>query len=168
MTRTCAPRTQRFGAWLIDSALVFLLWYLCTGSDLETVNVLMQTLDPTQPGALDQFAQAIFKMLTAFGLKAAFCQTAYYCLVPALLGRGRTIGKLLLRLRVVDAAVPGEVSPSRLVLREFVGRTLLESLLVLPGLASAVLALFSSEGRTLHDRLSRTIVVQSPGWEDDD
>ena len=99
MTRTCAPRTQRFGAWLIDSALVFLLWYLCTGSDLETVNVLMQTLDPTQPGALDQFAQAIFKMLTAFGLKAAFCQTAYYCLVPALLGRGRTIGKLLLRLR---------------------------------------------------------------------
>ena len=87
MTRTCAPRTQRFGAWLIDSALVFLLWYLCTGSDLETVNVLMQTLDPTQPGALDQFAQAIFKMLTAFGLKAAFCQTAYYCLVPALLGR---------------------------------------------------------------------------------
>lgn len=72
MTRTCAPRTQRFGAWLIDSALVFLLWYLCTGSDLETVNVLMQTLDPTQPGALDQFAQAIFKMLTAFGLKAAF------------------------------------------------------------------------------------------------
>mgnify|MGYP000023895778 FL=1 len=109
MTRTCAPRTQRFGAWLIDSALVFLLWYLCTGSDLETVNVLMQTLDPTQPGALDQFAQAIFKMLTAFGLKAAFCQTAYYCLVPALLGRGRTIGKLLLRLRVADAAVPGEV-----------------------------------------------------------
>ena len=104
MTRTCAPRTQRFGAWLIDSALVFLLWYLCTGSDLETVNVLMQTLDPTQPGALDQFAQAIFKMLTAFGLKAAFCQTAYYCLAPALLGRGRTIGKLLLRLRVADAA----------------------------------------------------------------
>ena len=153
MTRTCAPRTQRFGAWLIDSALVFLLWYLCTGSDLETVNVLMQTLDPTQPGALDQFAQAIFKMLTAFGLKAAFCQTAYYCLVPALLGRGRTIGKLLLRLRVADAAVPGEVSPSRLVL---------------PGLASAVLALFSSEGRTLHDRLSRTIVVQSKGWEEDD
>ena len=102
MTRTCAPRTQRFGAWLIDSALVFLLWYLCTGSDLETVNVLMQTLDPTQPGALDQFAQAIFKMLTAFGLKAAFCQTAYYCLVPALLGRGRTIGKLLLRLRFIQ------------------------------------------------------------------
>ena len=59
-------------------------------------------------------------------------------------------------------------SPSRLVLREFVGRTLLESLLVLPGLASAVLALFSSEGRTLHDRLSRTIVVQSKGWEEDD
>ena len=69
---------------------------------------------------------------------------------------------------MVDAAVPGEVSPSRLVLREFVGRTLLESLLVLPGLASAVLALFSSEGRTLHDRLSRTIVVQSKGWEEDD
>lgn len=86
MTRTCAPRTQRFGAWLIDSALVFLLWYLCTGSDLETVNVLMQTLDPTQPGALDQFAQAIFKMLTAFGLKAAFCQTAYYCLGPGPVG----------------------------------------------------------------------------------
>ena len=42
------------------------------------------------------------------------------------------------------------------------------SLLVLPGLASAVLALFSSEGRTLHDRLSRTIVVQSKGWEEDD
>ena len=165
MTRTCAPRTQRFGAWLIDSALVFLLWYLCTGSDLETVNVLMQTLDPTQPGALNQFAQAIFKMLTAFGLKAAFCQTAYYCLVPALLGRGRTIGKLLLRLRVADAAVPGEVSPSRLVLREFVGRTLLESLLVLPGLASAVLALFSSEGRTLRRlmTLAYAMIFTLPG-----
>lgn len=155
-----APRPKRLGAWIIDGGIVFLLWYFLTEGDLRQVNDLLAVLDPVRDGSLDTFVQALFQMGTKFLLKWLFCQTLYYCLVPALLGRGKTVGKLLFRLSLVDQETGQELSPSRLVLREFVGRSLVEMLLVLPGIVSLGMVLLSSEGRSLRDRIAASVVIE--------
>lgn len=162
--RLIAPKYKRLAAFLVDFILVFLLWYWMTARDLETVNDLMQTLDPVTEGALDAFVQAVFQMATAFVLKWLFCQTLYFCLIPAILGQGKTVGKLMLRISLVDAGTLEEMSPSRLVLREFVGRTLVETLLVIPGIVSLIMLLFSKDGISLRDRMAHTIAVQDTSY----
>lgn len=162
--RLIAPKYKRLAAFLADFILVFLLWYWMTARDLETVNDLMQTLDPVTEGALDAFVQAVFQMATAFVLKWLFCQTLYFCLIPAILGQGKTVGKLMLRISLVDAGTLEEMSPSRLVLREFVGRTLVETLLVIPGIVSLMMILFSKNGVSLRDRMAHTIAVQNTSY----
>ena len=162
--RLIAPKYKRLAAFLADFILVFLLWYWMTARDLETVNDLMQTLDPVTEGALDTFIQAVFQMATAFVLKWLFCQTLYFCLIPAILGQGKTVGKLMLRISLVDAGTLEEMSPSRLVLREFVGRTLVETLLVIPGIVSLMMILFSKNGVSLRDRTAHTIAVQNTSY----
>ena len=162
--RLIAPKYKRLAAFLADFILVFLLWYWMTARDLETVYDLMQTLDPVTEGALDAFVQAVFQMATAFVLKWLFCQTLYFCLIPAILGQGKTVGKLMLRISLVDAGTLEEMSPSRLVLREFVGRTLVETLLVIPGIVSLMMILFSKNGVSLRDRMAHTIAVQNTSF----
>lgn len=162
--RPAAPKMKRLGSWIIDGGIVFLLWYMLTSGDLEKVNALLAGLDPARAGALDVFAQALFQMLTKFLLKLLFCQTLYYCFVPALLGRGKTIGKLLFRISLVDRRTWGEMSPSRLILREFVGRGLVETLLILPGAVSLGMVLFSADGRSLRDRMARTAVIEDTSY----
>ena len=162
--RLIAPKYKRLAAFLADFILVFLLWYWMTARDLATVNDLMQTLDPVTEGALDTFIQAVFQMATAFVLKWLFCQTLYFCLIPAILGQGKTVGKLMLRISLVDAGTLEEMSPSRLVLREFVGRTLVETLLVIPGIVSLMMILFSKNGVSLRDRMAHTIAVQNTSY----
>jgi uncharacterized RDD family membrane protein YckC len=103
-------------------------------------------------------------MLTAFLLKWLFCQTLYYCVLPAIIGNGKTIGKLILRISLVEVATLEEMSPSRLMLREFVGRTLLETLFVIPGIISLFMVLFSKDGKSLRDRLANTIIVQDTSY----
>ena len=66
--RLIAPKYKRLSAFLLDIVLVFMMWYLMTKGDLKQVDVLMETLDPSVEGALDIFAQALFKMLTNPGM----------------------------------------------------------------------------------------------------
>jgi uncharacterized RDD family membrane protein YckC len=162
--RLIAPKYKRISAFLVDFILVFLFWSFMTGKDLKQVDSLMETLDPTVEGALDVFVEAIFQMLTAFLLKWLFCQTLYYCVLPAIIGNGKTIGKLILRISLVEVATLEEMSPSRLMLREFVGRTLLETLFVIPGIISLFMVLFSKDGKSLRDRLANTIIVQDTSY----
>lgn len=162
--RLIAPKYKRLAAFLLDFVLVFMLWYFMTKGNLKQVDTLMETLDPAVDGALDVFVQALFQMLTAFLLKWLFCQTLYFCVLPAVLGNGKTLGKLLLRISLLDAGTLDEMSPSRLMLREFVGRTLLETLLVIPGIISLFMVLFSKNGKSLRDRLANTITVQDTSY----
>lgn len=160
MEKTIAPKYKRIAAVSVDLILVFLAWYFLTVKDLNKVNALLKELDPEVPGALDVFAEALFGMLTAFALKWLFCQAVYFCLLPAILGNGKTLGKLLLRLSLLDRKTLDEMSPSRLMLREFVGRTLVETLLLIPGIVSMVMTAVSKDGISLRDRIAGTIVVQ--------
>lgn len=159
-----APKYKRLAAFLVDFILILLLWYLMTTKDLKRVDTLLESLDPLTEGALDRLAESIFKMATAFLLKWLFCQSLYFCIFPAILRNGKTLGKLLFRLSLLDAASLEEMSPSRLVLREFVGRTLLETLLILPGIVSLFMLLLSKDGKSLRDRLAGTVVVQDTSY----
>ena len=162
--RLIAPKYKRLAAFLLDFVLVFMLWYFMTKGNLKQVDTLMETLDPAVDGALDVFVQALFQMLTAFLLKWLFCQTLYFCILPAILGNGKTLGKLLLRISLLDAGTLDEMSPSRLMLRELVGRTLLETVLIIPGIVSLVMVLFSKNGKSLRDRLANTVSVQDTSY----
>jgi uncharacterized RDD family membrane protein YckC len=162
--RLIAPKYKRISAFLVDFILVFLLWCFMTNTDLKQVDTLMESLDPTIEGSLDVFIKALFQMLTAFLLKWLFCQTLYYCVLPAIIGNGKTIGKLILRISLVEVSTLEEMSPSRLMLREFVGRTLLETLFVIPGIISLFMVLFSKDGKSLRDRLANTIIVQDTSY----
>ena len=162
--RLIAPKYKRLAAFLLDFVLVFMLWYFMTKGNLKQVDTLMETLDPAVDGALDVFVQALFQMLTAFLLKWLFCQTLYFCILPAILGNGKTLGKLLLRISLLDAGTLDEMSPSRLMLRELVGRTLLETVLIIPGIVSLFVVLFSKNGKSLRDRLANTITVQDTSY----
>lgn len=162
--RLIAPKYKRLAAFLLDFVLVFMLWYFMTKGNLKQVDTLMETLDPAVDGALDVFVKALFQMLTAFLLKWLFCQTLYFCILPAILGNGKTLGKLLLRISLLDAGTLDEMSPSRLMLRELVGRTLLETVLIIPGIVSLFMVLFSKNGKSLRDRLANTITVQDTSY----
>lgn len=159
-----APKYKRLAAFLVDFILILLLWYLMTMKDLKRVDTLLESLDPLTEGALDRLAESIFKMVTAFLLKWLFYQSLYFCILPAVLGNGKTVGKLLFRLSLLDVVSLEEMSPSRLVLREFVGRTLVETLLVLPGIVSLFMLLLSEDGKSLRDRLAGTVVVQDTSY----
>ena len=162
--RLIAPKYKRLAAFLLDFVVVFMRWYFMTKGNLKQVDTLMETLDPAVDGALDVFVQALFQMLTAFLLKWLFCQTLYFCILPAILGNGKTLGKLLLRISLLDAGTLDEMSPSRLMLRELVGRTLLETVLIIPGIVSLFMVLFSKNGKSLRDRLANTISVQDTSY----
>ena len=162
--RLIAPKYKRLAAFLLDFVLVFMLWYFMTKGNLKQVDTLMETLDPAVDGALDVFVQALFQMLTAFLLKWLFCQTLYFCILPAILGNCKTLWKLFLRISLLDAGTLDEMSPSRLMLRELVGRTLLETVLIIPGIVSLFMFLFSKNGKSLRDRLANTITVQDTSY----
>ncbi|MCP3058464.1 RDD family protein [Myxococcus sp. K38C18041901] len=77
-----------------------------------------------------------------------------YCAVAAFLWNGRTLGRLLLGLRLVDthglAPAPGRA----------IVRAMLASLSFVLFLGGFWMALFDRRGQTLHDKLTSTFVVQ--------
>ena len=146
---TFAPKIKRFGAYIIDFFILFVFWYLLTKKDLEKVNVLLETLDPDAVGAADIFAEAIIKLYVSFIFKLMFVEVLYYCLVPAVLGKGRTVGKLIFKINLVSRDTGEELSVPRLFLRELLGRAIIETLFVIPLFVSMFMLLFTEDGKTI-------------------
>ena len=157
---TFAPKFKRFGAYIIDFFILFVFWYLLTKKDLEKVNVLLETLDPDAVGAADIFAEAIIKLYVSFIFKLMFVEVLYYCLVPAVLGKGRTVGKLIFKINLVSRDTGEELSVPRLFLRELLGRAIIETLFVIPLFVSMFMLLFTEDGKTIRDLLGRSITVE--------
>ena len=157
---TFAPKIKRFGAYIIDFFILFVFWYLLTKKDLEKVNVLLETLDPDAVGAADIFAEAIIKLYVSFIFKLMFVEVLYYCLVPAVLGKGRTVGKLIFKINLVIRDTGDELSVPRLFLRELLGRAIIETLFVIPLFVSMFMLLFTEDGKTIRDLLGRSITVE--------
>lgn len=157
---TFAPKIKRFGAYIIDFFILFVFWYLLTKKDLEKVNVLLETLDPDAVGAADIFAEAIIKLYVSFIFKLMFVEVLYYCLVPAVFGKGRTVGKLIFKINLVSRDTGEELSVPRLFLRELLGRAIIETLFVIPLFVSMFMLLFTEDGKTIRDLLGRSITVE--------
>ena len=124
---------------------------------MAKINKLMENLDPDVEGNLEIFIEEVFKLYTIFILKLLFTKTLYYTITPAIFGRGKTLGKLIFSISMVNRENLCEISPTRLVLREFVGRGIIETFLIIPGIISFIF-LFTKESRTIHDRIANTIV----------
>lgn len=152
---------RRFGALVIDYLIIFLIWYVVTIKDLSKVNDLMNILDPEVPGSLDILVEAIFKLYVSFIFKWIAVSTVMYTFFPAIFGNGKTLGKLLFGISVISDVDLNEISPSKLILREFVLRNIVESLLVIPTIISIFMVIFRKDSKSIHDLLSHTIVVRS-------
>ena len=76
-----------------------------------------------------------------------FVQTVYFTFVPAIIGCGQTIGKLLAGIGVVDARTLNELKPIQLIFREFVCRTLLETVLIIPLIISVCISFFRDDSK---------------------
>lgn len=134
-----ATPVTRFAAWFID--------WICVSAVAVALNfifVLFSILSPDIGRALMIFAY--------------FVLSIGYGIVTEWLWRGQTLGKRLLRLRVVDA------QGLRLQFSQIVIRNLLRSVDMLPAfyLVGGVTALLSRRAQRLGDLAANTVVVRHP------
>ena len=165
ITYESANFIRRLCALGLDMLIVVCIWYICSISTFNSLNAYVAQLginpsDFTNPQILLEFArlyhQSIVKLIFIF----YFVQTVYFTFVPAIVGRGQTIGKLLAGIGVVDAKTLNELKPIKLIFREFVCRTLLETVLIIPLIISIGLSFFRDDSKSLHDILSKSVVIK--------
>lgn len=92
----------------------------------------------------------------------------YFTLIPAIIGNGRSVGKLMAGIGVVDSITLEEISPTRLMIREFVGRILVETILIIPYIVSIIMSFYREDSRSLHDFIGQTIVIRTDMFEADE
>ncbi len=148
-----ASRSIRLGAWLVDAFLVsifavpvYMLVYIALAGVLG-----LAILSPSEAFVLGEITGTI----TVFGTYALL--NGYF-----LVKRGQTLGKMLLRIRIVDAESKEIVS----FWRVFVLRWLVWIIIALLPILSVVALLdpffiFRKQRRCLHDYLAGTIVVNN-------
>jgi uncharacterized RDD family membrane protein YckC len=140
-----ASPVTRFLAWVID--------FVCISTGLSILGVAVGLL-----GLINvDFSQAL-SVLLFFGLQVG------YGLFCEWLWRGQTVGKRLLRLRVVDA------QGLRLQFSQIVIRNLLRFVDMLPAfyLLGGVTTLLNSHSQRLGDLAANTVVIRSPKFEQPD
>ena len=165
ITYESANFIRRLCAFGVDFLIIICIWYICSISTFNRLNDFVSQLginpsDFTNPQVLLDFArwyhQSIIKLIFIF----YFVQTVYFTLVPAIIGCGQTIGKLLAGIGVVDARTLNELKPLQLIFREFVCRTLLETVLIIPLIISICISFFRDDSKSLHDILSSSVVIK--------
>jgi uncharacterized RDD family membrane protein YckC len=125
--------------------------YLLLASSVVGVEAPKTGLAGTQ--ALAAQAQA-FQAILVPGLVLVLVLALVYCAISAVLWNGRTLGRRVLGLRLVDTHGLSP-APGRAVVR-----ALLATLSFGLFLAGFWMALFDRRGQTLHDKLTSTFVVQ--------
>ena len=107
--------------------------------------------------------QSIVMMICAFVSSSIF-----QFIVPLCIGQGRSIGKLVTKLRVVNKD-GSNISVLTLFLRGFVGMTLIEYVVsiplgFMPFMVSAMMVFVSNNKLALHDYIARTKVAYAEGF----
>lgn len=151
---------RRLGAYLIDTLFIFLIWYFLTINDMASFNIIMETMDPQVENAFALFVENLFQLYVKFVFKWLFVSTFVFTFPPAIIGDGKTIGKLLFGISVVNLRTGNEIIPLKLILREFIIRNFLESMLVIPFIISAMMVIFRKDSRPIHDLVAGTIVIK--------
>ncbi len=140
-----ASPVARFLAWFVDFAVISAMSMV-----LSTALALLNLISIDFAHAVSILA--FFLLQIGYGF---FCEWVW---------RGQTVGKRIMRLRVVDA------SGLRLQFSQIVIRNLLRFVDMLPAfyLVGGVAATLSSRGQRLGDIAANTIVIRSPKFEEPD
>lgn len=144
---------QRLGAFIIDAAIVLgvaaLFFFIASAiAGVHAPNTELRGLDWIM--SYVRATERVLKPVGALGLILALL----YSTVFAVIFGGRTVGRLLFGIRLVDSS-GAPPRPARAAIR---------SLLALFSFAFFLggfwLALFDRRGQTLHDKLTNTFVIR--------
>jgi uncharacterized RDD family membrane protein YckC len=165
LTFESANLIRRLSAYFIDLLGIIVIWYLVTKNMFQALDAFVAQLginpyDFENLALYETFRDMVWETFLKGILFWLGIKLAYFTLVPSIFGNGQTIGKLLVGIGTVDYKTLNEVSPTRLMLREFVGRILIEHVFIIPYLVSMFMAFFSKDSRSLHDRIAKTIVIK--------
>ena len=187
---------NRLGAYLIDTIIISLIFSLiCLGfSNYESSSEkLMNELDNqlvegtiTPEVYIDEYSEVLYdyqkENILQSGISVAL--TIAYFVVFQYMNKGQTIGKKLLKIKVVDKDTKEPISISKGLLRSFIVLSILSgtlciiflyifnknnylisytTLLFLEGiftLITTILVLYRKDGRGLHDMIANTIVIK--------
>lgn len=167
-TYESANLIRRICAYAIDLAIMISIWFIFIEfvfNFFGPIDQFVKNFNPSDTDLTDlimyeEFVELFWRLVLNLYLTWLLVQLVYYTIVPALIGEGRSVGKMLAGIGVVHLETLEELSPSRLMLREFVGRLLLENLLIVPIVASCLVSFFRDDGRTIHDLISKSVVIK--------
>ncbi len=166
LTYESANFIRRLVAFFFDTLIVVVIWYLCSITTFKQIDEFVANLginpdDFTNPEVLKEFARLYHQTIVKLYMFFIFAKLAYYTLVPAIIGDGKTLGKLVCGIGVVNVKTLNEVTPTRLILREFVGSILVETIFIIPLLISGIIAMVREDSRSLHDLIAGTVVIKT-------
>lgn len=166
ITYESANFIRRLCAFFLDFLLIVCIWYFMSKTTFDKLDTFVENLginsdDFTNPDVLLEFARLYNKSIVKLFLFFYFAQTLYFTLVPAIIGSGKTIGKWIAGIGVVNAKTLNELTPSRLIFREFICRTLLETVLLVPLIISGIISLIRDDSKSLHDIISGSVVIRT-------
>ncbi len=148
-----APIGRRFGAWLIDLVVLWVVFKLLT---IVGLPLLEQALTDNSATTAGDDGSMAFKLSYEFDLVAGAPAIALIWLYSALLESSRfqgTVGKIVLSLRVTH------VDGSRLTFLRATGRIFAKLLSGFIFMLGYIVALFTERKQALHDLMARTVVV---------
>lgn len=165
LTYESANLIRRIMSYVVDIMIVIVIWYLSTKHLFVEIDQFVESLgvnekDYTNIELLINFREMIFQLYVKMILFWIFIKTLYFTLIPAIIGNGQTLGKLVAGIGVVDLKTLEEVSASRLVFREFIARSIFEGVLIIPAIISIFLAFYREDSRSLHDLMAKTVVIK--------
>lgn len=138
-SQTLAGPITRFLAWLVD--------FMCVAAVLLAINIVLAFVIVVSPEIGNAIALVFF-----------FVVPVGYAMTLEWLWRGQTIGKRIMRLRVVDA------HGLRLHFSQVAIRNLLRVIDLLPGmyLVGGLATMFSGKAQRLGDLAANTVVIRIP------
>ncbi len=165
ITFETASIARRLAAYLIDALIIIAIVYIISIFLFREIDAFVATLGTNEQDFNDlvkyeKFVELFYKLILNIFISWISARLIYFTLVPAILGSGRTVGKLVTGIGVVDLNTLKEMSPSKLMLREAVGRILVETILIIPGIISMIIPLFRNDARTIRDLIAKTVVIR--------
>lgn len=151
---------KRFLAAILDGIFISIPTTLL--ALLFVIPSIKQVVDATlymeDTGNIFAVMQVLAGKISALSVLNLVVFIAYYIILPAYVLQGRTLGKKLMKLRIVT--IEGEEIPDVLTLvkREVLGKFLSSFLLI-----GYFMILFSKNHSGLHDRIAKTKVIDDDG-----
>jgi len=162
-----ATFTRRTMSFILDTLIIIALTYLAivVFKLFQDLDKFFELFEATQNDIENrelylEMVDLFWKLMLNIYLTWIVTILIYYTLVPAIIGKGRTLGKLLAGIGTVDLNTLDEVSPSKLILREFVGRVLIEYILIIPLFVSIIISFIREDSRSIHDLIANTVVIR--------